>query len=121
MLFLILTLMTIGSCGQGTNGDVERQTKAVVGAEMMVEEETVRLTVLRDSLEARAQDTSGPGMSRAVGDSGMSPEVGDSGMSPEVADSLMRRLLESQEAVVNAAAENLRRQRTYLEALKLTR
>jgi len=61
------------------------------------------------------------GMSPEVGDSGMSPEVGDSGMSPEVADSLMRRLLESQEAVVNAAAENLRRQRTYLEALKLTR
>ena len=98
---ILLLAAVLTCCGSPVGSkEVTRQKSVVASAEVTLSGETAMLQVMKDSLGTRIQQDVRMGMSSAE------------------ADSVERSLIASQEAVVRAAEENLKRQKEYLETLE---
>ena len=99
---ILLLAAVLTCCGAPVGSkEVARQKVVVTSAEVTLSGETAMLQAMEDSLDARIQQDVRMGMSTAE------------------ADSVERSVIASQEAVVRAAEENVKRQKEYLETLEV--
>ena len=99
---LIFTLCLVACTPRSDPIQVEiaMQQKKVASAKRMVDQEATRLQVMEDSFKVKVQQTLSLGVPR------------------KKADAIERMLVQTQQAVVDAATVNLKRQQEHLEQLK---